>query len=139
VVLDGRRRLISLYVGLKGSNGSGIPWENENNHGECKDRVLYLNILFEPRNSDELYDFKFLTFREIAKRNQKTHWFDVSRVLDFRGAEDIAKYLEENNLTQSEIARRILCRLYQVINENGAIRYYLETSEELGDAMMKFV
>jgi hypothetical protein len=139
VVLDGRRRLISLYAGLKGSNGSGIPWETEDCRSDSKDRVLYLNILTEPNRPNEVYDFRFLTFPEAAKRDQKTHWFEVGRVLDFRGAEDIARYLEENNLTQREIARCTLCRLYQVINENRAIRYYLETSEELGDVMMKFV
>jgi hypothetical protein len=139
VVLDGRRRLTSLYAGLKGSNGSGIPWEAENDTADSRDRVLYLNILSEPSKPDEVYDFRFLTFREAMKKDHKTHWFDVGRVLDFRGAEDIARFLDENNLIEEETARRVLCRLYQVINERGFIRYYLETSEELGDVMMKFV
>jgi hypothetical protein len=139
VVLDGRRRLTSLYAGLKGSNGSGIPWETEDCDSDLKDRVLYLNLLYEPSKPDDVYEFRFLTFREAMKRDQKTHWFDVSRVLDFRGAGDIASYLEENSLIEGETARRVLCKLYQVINESGAISYYLETSEELGDVIMKFV
>jgi hypothetical protein len=101
--------------------------------------VLYLNILAEPRKPDEAYEFRFLTIREAIKRDQKRHWFDVGRVLDFRGAEDIARYLDENDLAGEEIARQVVCRLYQVVNEAGVIRYYLETSEELGDVFMKFV
>jgi hypothetical protein len=139
VVLDGRRRLTSLYAGLKGSNGSGIPWETDDFGGDAKNRVLYLNLLYDPDKPDDSYEFRFLTIREAMKRDQKTHWFDVSRILDFRGAEDIARYLEENDLMEGDTPRRVLCKLYQVINESGAISYYLETSEELGDVIMKFV
>jgi hypothetical protein len=139
VVLDGRRRLTSLYAGLKGNNGSGIQWGTENGRVNAEDRVLYLNILAEPQRPGEAYEFRFLTLREATKRDQKTHWFDVGRVLDFDGAEDIARYLDENDLAGEEIARRVVCRLYQAVNESGVIRYYLETSEELGDVFMKFV
>jgi len=131
--------LTSLYAGLKGNNGSGIPWETEDCEGDAKDRMLYLNILFEPDKPEDVYEFKFLTFREARNKDQKTHWFNVGSVLDFRGAEDIARYLEENDLMEVETPRRVLCKLYQVINESGAISYYLETSEELGDVIMKFV
>ncbi len=71
-VLDGQQRLTSLYIALQGS------YIKKRKRGV---RKLYLNILKIPDNTDEDYEFKFLTQDEAENSDENHIWFCVQDVL----------------------------------------------------------
>ena len=138
-VLDGQQRLTSLYVGLKGTYATKVPWKRWESADAFPTKKLYLNILSKSSESDMVYDFRFLTPLEAAMKNGKNYWFEVGKALDFTGLRDITKYLRNNGLIESEFAEDCLHNLYEAINEKRVINFYLETSQELEKVLRLFI
>ncbi|GAA9657107.1 hypothetical protein HpHCM49_14010 [Helicobacter pylori] len=44
IVLDGQQRLISLYIGLKGTRTLKKKWAKNNNPNAYEEKRLYLNL-----------------------------------------------------------------------------------------------
>ena len=147
-VLDGQQRITSFYIGLKGSY---IP------KGKAEvPQKLYLNLLKINADSDigdddagldNVYNFKFLTDADAAKRDDETFWFPVSKILDdeFKENADIADYLLDNNLVDKKtnsylkLPHRILNRLWSCIKTKFVIEYHLEKSKTLDEVLNIFV
>ena len=147
-VLDGQQRITSFYIGLKGSY---IP------KGKTETpQKLYLNLLKINADSDvgdddagldNVYDFKFLTPDDAAKRDDETFWFPVGKILDkeFEDSVNIADFLIENNLVDSnthsylKLSYKILNRLWHSINVTPFIEYHLEKSKTLDEVLNIFV
>lgn len=147
-VLDGQQRITSLYIGLKGSY---IP------KGKTETpQKLYLNLLKTNADSDigdddagldNVYDFKFLTEEDAAKRDEETFWFPVEKILDkkFDDSVNIADFLLENNLVDSnthsylKLPYRILNRLWHGIKVTPFIEYHLESNKTLDEVLNIFV
>src|SRR5699024_9634655 len=64
-VLDGQQRLTSIYLGLKGTYAYKLKYMSRNNQNAYPIRRLYLNLLSSPTDSDNAYEFKFLTEKEV--------------------------------------------------------------------------
>ena len=147
-VLDGQQRITSFYIGLKGSY---IPkGKAETPH------KLYLNLLKINADSDigdddagldNVYEFKFLTPDDAAKRDAETFWFPVEKILDkkFNESADIGDFLIENNLVDSnthsylKLPYRILNRLWNRIKIKPVIEYHLESNKTLDEVLNIFV
>ena len=147
-VLDGQQRITSFYIGLKGSY---IP------KGKTETpQKLYLNLLKINADSDvgdddagldNVYDFKFLTPDDAAKRDAETFWFPVGKILDkeFEDSVNIADFLIENNLVDSnthsylKLSYKILNRLWHSINVTPFVEYHLEKSKTLDEVLNIFV
>ncbi len=99
-VLDGQQRLTSIYLGLKGTYAYKLKYLSRNNQNAYPIRKLYLNLLASPSNSDNEYDFKFLTDNEV-QNNQNAHWFEVGKILDMHNDGDVYKYVT-NNISRSK-------------------------------------
>lgn len=140
-ILDGQQRLTALYIGLKGSYASKVPYMHWDNPQAFPQKKLYLNLLDEPGEDEEmLYQFKFLTDEKAQERSEHSYWFPVGKILDFNPDNpfELHEYLTENNLT-SKYAGKCLFRLSEVINKNAIISYYLEEGQELDRVLNIFI
>lgn len=146
-VLDGQQRLTALYIGLKGTYASKIPYKKKDDSDAYPKKMLYLNILQNAdKNTEYLYDFKFLTEKEAKEDSENSksnnYWFQVGEVLNFTELDDILDYLSQQNINKSEsqkFARKTLTKLYDVINKDQTINYYLETSTDLNHVLNIFI
>ena len=87
-VLDGQQRLTALYIGLKGTYASKIPYKKKDDSDAYPKKMLYLNILHKAdKNTEYLYDFQFLTEKEAKEDSENSksnnYWFPVGEVLNF--------------------------------------------------------
>lgn len=146
-VLDGQQRLTSIYLGLKGTYAYKLKYLPRNNQNAYPIRKLYLNLLSSPSNSDNEYDFKFLTENEV-QNDQNTYWFEVGKILDMHEDGDVSMYVNDNisysedhkyTREQSRFAINALSRLYNIINKAGIISYYREKSVELDKVLNIFI
>lgn len=138
-ILDGQQRLTALYIGLKGTYAQKLPRKRKNNDEAFPSRKLYLNLLKKSEDFEMLYDFRLLTSLEATMNGEDTYWFEVGEVLDFDGIPDVYKYLRKNDLIESQYADDCLLQLYEVINSNRVISYYLESSQELERVLNIFI
>lgn len=146
-VLDGQQRLTSIYLGLKGTYAYKLKYLSRNNQNAYPIRKLYLNLLASPLNSDNEYDFKFLTDNDV-QNDQNTYWFEVGKILDMHEDGDVSMYVNDNisysedyqyTREQSKFAINALSRLYNIINKVGIISYYRERTVELDKVLNIFI
>lgn len=146
-VLDGQQRLTSIYLGLKGTYAYKLKYLARNNQNAYPVRKLYLNLLASPTDSDNEYDFRFLSEKEV-QNNQNTYWFEVGKILDMQDDGDVALYVGENisysekfkyTKEQYKFAINALSRLYNIINKAGTISYYREKAVELDKVLNIFI
>ena len=146
-VLDGQQRLTSLYVGLKGTYAYKLKYLSRNNQNAYPIRKLYLNLLASPTDSDNEYDFQFLTDKEV-ENSKEAFWFEVGSILDMKTDGDVFLFVNDNisysdkfdySKEQSKFAINALSRLYNVINKDGIISYYRERSAELDKVLNIFI
>jgi uncharacterized protein with ParB-like and HNH nuclease domain len=150
-ILDGQQRLTSLYIGLKGSYARKLAKYNWKSDHAFPEKMLYINLLKHSDDTEKEFDFRFLTQREVEifkdKHTKEFHWFKVGNILGFTNMMDIMNYLISNGLTdtsirtseQSMFASTTLTKLYQVINEQESINFYLEKSEQLDKVLHIFI
>lgn len=131
-VIDGQQRMTSLYVGLIGSYRMKRPnkrWKD--NEEAMPTRALYLE-LSEPISSqidnEKMYNFCFLTKDELAEdvsENPHHFWFRVGEVLQFKQLSDVNTYAIENHLLSNNYAISTLANLFNKINTEELINYYV--------------
>src|SRR5699024_5581564 len=146
-VLDGQQRLTSIYLGLKGTYAYKRKYISRTNPNAYPERKLYLNLLEEPKNSDNKYNFKFLAEYEV-KNDENNYWFEVGKILDMTEDGDVSLYVNDNisfsedfsyTKDQSRFAINALSKLYNIINKAGTINYYKEDSTELDKVLNIFI
>lgn len=146
-VLDGQQRLTSIYLGLKGTYAYKLKYMSRNNQNAYPIRRLYLNLLSSPTDSDNAYEFKFLTEKEV-ENNQNTYWFEVGKILDMQEDGDVSMFVTDNisysdhyeySREQAKFAINALSRLYNIINKAGTISYYREKTVELDKVLNIFI
>lgn len=146
-VLDGQQRLTSIYLGLKGTYAYKRKYLSRTNPNAYPTRRLYLNLLGEPKNSDNKYNFKFLSEYEV-KNDQNNYWFEVGNILDMKNDGEVSLFVIKNIIyckefkyteEQSTFAVNVLSRLYNVIYNIGTISYYKEDSTELDKVLNIFI
>lgn len=146
-VLDGQQRLTSIYLGLKGTYAYKLKYLARNNENSYPVRKLYLNLLSSPKDSDNEYDFRFLSEREV-KNDQDTYWFEAGKILDMQEDGDVSIFVNDNisyseqykyTREQSRFAINALSKLYNVINKAGTISYYREKTVELDKVLNIFI
>ncbi len=146
-VLDGQQRLTSIYLGLKGTYAYKRKYISRTNPNAYPERKLYLNLLEEPKNSDNKYNFKFLAEYEV-ENDENNYWFEVGKILDMTEDGDVSLYVNDNisfseefsyTKNQSRFAINALSKLYNIINKAGTISYYKEDSTELDKVLNIFI
>jgi uncharacterized protein with ParB-like and HNH nuclease domain len=138
-ILDGQQRLTSIYIALKGTYSYKMIYKRKDNDNAYPKRKLYLNLLSKSENFELLYNFDFLTEEEAKEKNEKIFWFEVGKITSFEKLQEIFNYLRENELVADQFASDCLVRLFEVINQNENINFYLETSQELDKVLNIFI
>lgn len=154
-VIDGRQRLTSLYIGLKGAYACKLPrkWRPRTKDDSIlPPRKLYLNLaapLDEESNEGMMsHEFKFLTdaqFNEDTGKADKI-WFQVGEILDFDAAETddivldiVMDFLQGMGQESNKYARKALARLYFAIRRDSAIHFYDETNQSIDHVLDIFI
>lgn len=146
-VLDGQQRLTSIYLGLKGTYAAKLKYMPKNHKDAYPLKKLYLNLITSPLNSDNEYEFKFLSAREV-RNSETTFWFEVGKILDMENDGDVALYVGENisyseefqyTKEQYKFAINALSRLYNIVNRAGTISYYREKTADLDKVLNIFI
>ncbi len=132
-VLDGQQRLTALLIGLKGSYAEKIARKQWNDDSAFPEKKLYVNLLSKPEDleSDLEYDFKFLKLQDAIKQPPSIHWFEVSKILEFRNHHDISTFLRAEKINDSQYADDVLTKLFSIISSEKLITYYLVVSQDL--------
>lgn len=143
-ILDGQQRLTSLYIGLKGTYAYKLPRKRWDNDSAFPKRKLCLNLLAPSKNGDLEYDFQFLTKKEYEQTDENTFWFLVGDILNLTEAVDVNDYLLENDIStlgkeKFRFANKTLFKLYEVIQKNKSINFFLEKSESLDKVLNIFI
>ena len=150
-ILDGQQRLTSLYLGLKGSYAFKLSRYNWKSDHAFPPRLLYINLLAPSKDSDLLYDFRFLSKEELdfskQKFSQTYHWFRVGSILGFEDLQDILKYISNHSLLdtskysddQTKFVSDTLGKLFNSFNQKELINFYLEKSDELDKVLHIFI
>ncbi len=146
-ILDGQQRLTSIYIGLKGSYASKLPYYRWNNPKAYPAKRLYLNLLAPSKDADNAYDFQFLTKEEASagKIEDGLYWFLVGDILNIRTFPEVNNYLIKNKLASLEnvdyatFANEALFTLFGVIHKNETIVAYLEKSDDLDKVLNIFI
>ncbi len=99
IVLDGQQRLISLYIGLRGTRTlkkKGARYDNPNAYEEKR---LYLNLKHQPNmdNPEDNYQFEF--HAKVPTNDEKHFWFKVGDILEL---ESVWNYAQEHGLKSNE-------------------------------------
>ncbi|MDY0361423.1 MAG: DUF262 domain-containing protein [Desulforegulaceae bacterium] len=143
-ILDGQQRLTSLYIGLKGTYAYKLPRKRWDNDSAFPKRKLCLNLICPPNNDDLEYDFRFLTNKEAGHSDDEHFWFVVGDVLNLKEAVDVNDYLLEKDISEYgkekfRFANKTLFKLYEVIQKNKSINFFLERAKSLDKVLNIFI
>jgi hypothetical protein len=141
-ILDGQQRLTSLNIGLRGSHSEKEPRKWWDNPAAFPTKHLYLNLLSEAAENELglKYDFRFLNpSRAETDRNETTHWFKVSDVLEFKEDFEVILRLQGLSLGNNSHAAKVLHRLYVVVHKECLIPYFEEPEPDLDKVLNIFI
>jgi len=144
-ILDGQQRLTALYVGLRGSFAFKEPRKRWDNPQAFPKRHLYLNLrgASKDESRDLLYDFRFLTTKEVEDAAEDVFWYRVGNVLDLKTEYEVNNYLIEKGLMEDrktgQFANQTLFKLWTVIHKSQVINYFLEEDEQLDKVLNIFI
>ncbi len=142
-VLDGQQRLTALNIGLRGSMAWKSPRLWWNNPAAFPERRLYLDLLWQPEEDEELglkYRFDFLTSEESSEGGDGKCWFPVEKVLSMDGGPSMVRWLLER-LRQEHVdqAYTTLDKLHSVVHKEKLVAFYEEKGQELDKVLQIFI
>lgn len=146
-ILDGQQRLTSIYIGLLGSYASKLPYMRWNNPKAYPEKKLYLNLLKPSDDVDNIYDFQFLTKKDVedAQIDDGFYWFPVGDILNIHKFPEVNNYLIKHKLNSlpnpdyATFANEALFTLFGVIHQNGTIVPYVEKTDDLDKVLNIFI
>lgn len=140
-VLDGQQRLTALNIGLRGSYAYKLPRLWRNNPNAFPVRRLYLNLLSEAEENeyDMQYDFRFLTSKEAARRDETHCWYPVGDILNAEDAVDLHGFLVEQELANQHGPFKVLAGLHEVVRTKPVVAYYKEEDQDLDKVLHVFI
>ena len=138
-VLDGQQRLTALNIGLKGWYAYKLPWYRWSSSYAFPKQQLYLNLIEPPDDMEFAYEFKLLRDKEAQSPADGKFWFPVGEVLKFKEIPEVFDYCYEHGLTTSKFPYRALSRLWEVVNKEPVINYYLEEEQDLDKVLNIFI
>lgn len=148
-VIDGQQRLTSLYIGLSGSYTTKKPnkhWQKDRSETPMIERKLYLELsqaLPSNIDNDKMYNFRFLSDDELKKDsndNPNHFWFKVGDVLSFEKEADVNSFLIKHpTLFNNNFAMETLFNLFERINKDESINYYLVDDQDQDKVLEVFI
>lgn len=139
LVLDGQQRITSINIALRGTYRFF--------YRKWRTTRLYLNLLWDKGddNPEEMtYQFLFKEDNQTLPRTDYPQlWYRVGDILNYDDAED-AKDSIENDLNgfdedTKKRARKMISRLFSVVNVTQNINYYEEKSDDYDKVLEIFI
>lgn len=139
LVLDGQQRITSINIALRGTYRFF--------YRKWRTTRLYLNLLWDKGddNPEEMtYQFLFKEDNQTLPRTDYPQlWYRVGDILNYDDAED-AKDSIENDLNgfdedTKKRARKMISRLFSVVNVTQNINYYGEKSDDYDKVLEIFI
>lgn len=139
LVLDGQQRITSINIALKGSYRFF--------YRKWRETKLYLNLLWNGNddNPEEVtYQFLFKEDNSILPRTDYPQlWYHVGDILNYDDAEDAKDSIEDELKVFDEDAqkraKKMISRLFSVINVSQIINYYEEKSDDYDRVLEIFI
>ncbi len=134
IVLDGQQRLISLYIGLKGTRTLKKKNAKNNNPNAYEEKRLYLNLKRQPNmdNPEDNYQFEF---HAKKPENDKKHWwFKVGDILELKS---VVNYAREHRLSDKE--SELLETLNKAFHDKQLISFFEEKEKNLNKVLNIFI
>jgi len=140
-ILDGQQRLTALNIGLKGWYADKLPYYAWANDNAFPRRILHLNLLDPPADDMEFaYEFKMLREKDLQTDDSSKFWFPVGEILKFKEIPEVYDYCHDHGLTSvSKFPHRALMRLWEVVNKDQVINYFLEEEQDLDKVLNIFI
>lgn len=139
-ILDGQQRLTALNIGLKGWYAYKLPWYRWSNDDAFPKQRLYLNLTDPPDDTEFAYEFRMLRDKEAQNPVEGKFWFPVGEVLKFEELPEVYDYCHDQGLTAgSKFPHRALMRLWEVVNKDRIVNYYLEEGQDLDKVLNIFI
>ena len=139
-ILDGQQRLTALNIGLKGWYAYKLPWYRWSNDHAFPRQRLYLNLTGPPDDVEFAYEFRMLRDKEVENPGEGKFWFPVGQVLKFKELPEVYDYCHDQGLVaDSKFSYRALMRLWQVVNKERIVNYYLEEDQDLDKVLNIFI
>jgi hypothetical protein len=139
-ILDGQQRLTALNIGLRGWYAYKLPWYRWSSDYAFPRQRLYLNLMGPPDDIEFAYEFRMLRDKEVQNPDGGEFWFPVGEVLEFKDLPEVYDYCHDHNLTAgSKFPHRALMRLWEVVNKEPVINYYLEEEQDLDKVLNIFI
>ena len=139
VLIDGQQRITSINIALRGTYRFF--------YRKWRITRLYLNLLWDKGddNPEEMtYQFLFKENNQILPRTDYPQlWYRVGDILNYDDAED-AKDSIENDLNgfdedTKKRARKMISKLFSVVNVTQNINYYEEKSDDYDKVLEIFI
>lgn len=139
LVLDGQQRITSINIALRGTYRFF--------YRKWRTTRLYLNLLWDKGddNPEEMtYQFLFKENNQILPRTDYPQlWYRVGDILNYDDAED-AKDSIENDLNgfdedTKKRARKMISKLFSVVNVTQNINYYEEKTDDYDKVLEIFI
>ncbi len=145
-VIDGQQRLTSLYIGLNGTYREKIPylwWRLDEEAMPTKRLYIELSSeLDQTVDNDKQYNFCFMSEKDIEKDRQKNpehSWFKVGDIIKFEKNGDVLKYINDNGLANNACAVDILSELYNKINVENVLNFYVIEDQDQDKVLDIFI
>ncbi|GAA7698031.1 hypothetical protein BTM156_11220 [Helicobacter pylori] len=135
IVLDGQQRLISLYIGLKGTRTLKKKGARNNNPNAYEEKRLYLNLKHQPNmdNPEDNYQFEF---HAKTPTNDKNHfWFKVGDILELESG--VLNYTQKHGLEENEL--NLLEKLKDAFHTKQLISFFEEKEKNLNKVLNIFI
>ncbi len=141
-VLDGQQRLTALNIGLLGYLALRQKYGRANNPAAYPSKYLYLDVCFDPAESDDaeaLFRFEFLTEAESRKPPPGTRWFKVGDVLDLEEGPGIFRWVQKEGLGDHPTAFPTLDRLWRGVHVREVISFFEDESSSIDRVLEIFI
>ena len=139
-MLDGQQRLTALYIGLLGTYAYKLRYGRWNDDSAFPKRRLCLNLakLAGPTDKKRRFQLDFMSEADLTNSAADDHWFPVGDITRFSFA-DVNRYLRDHALTDNQVARAALSRLFEIVMVNPVIPYYLERDQDVDKVLNIFI
>ena len=153
-VIDGQQRLTSLYIGLCSTYAYKQPrvwWHSAQDDDILPPRKLFLDLLGPVQSEDNesmmLFNFKFLTDKQITAAKGEHHWYSLHNILQeefYSDSDDVLMnfvlpYVKKHQLDSNVFARKTLLKLYSAIRNQKLIHYFNEKSQNIDHVLDVFI
>ena len=145
-VLDGQQRLTALVISLTGSYASRLKNKHRSNLAAYPVKTLYIDLLHPADESEEqkYFAIEFLT-ADQATADTVRFWVPFPELFEkIKNVRDILMFMAMQRISgapdaQREFAARTLGTIYEALNTQGNVNFFLEREADMEKVLQIFI